>query len=288
MPIFISYSHADSDFVESLAKQLVRHKHYIWLDKWELNVGDSLIQRIQGALHQTPGLIVILSKASIESEWCKKELESGLIRELEEKRVVVFPVIKEDCELPLFLRGKVYADFRKSFDDGFRSLNEGIAKISNASQGREERPDFQTDWAVDWGSTDGVGWMRMVLLDHSPRFPFSCYTEVRFAFDRKTSNWFIREVQADRSELAQIQVMSVLIEELRNLGDFRIIIPDQFVQRRSIECADSSSTIKFMVKIDTRRLGEDTGRDILFDVGDQLTKIYNGWVKIVRPLQSAD
>src|ERR1700730_6727033 len=122
MPIFISYSHDDADFVETLARQLVRHKLYIWLDKWELNVGDSLIQKIQGALHHTPGLIVALSKASVHSEWCKKALEGGLIRELEEKRVVVFPVVKDDCELPLFLRGKLFADFRKDCDRGFKSL----------------------------------------------------------------------------------------------------------------------------------------------------------------------
>lgn len=287
MPIFISYSHADADFVESLAKQLVRHKHYIWLDKWELNVGDSLIQRIQGALHLTPGLIVILSKASVESEWCKKELESGLIRELEEKRVVVFPVVKEDCELPLFLKGKVYADFRSSFDDGFRALNEGIAKISNPTQGRAERPDFHTDWAVDWGARNGVGWMKMVLLDHSPQLPYSCYTEVKFAFDKRTSDWFVDELRAERAELAQLHVMGTLVQKLAEVGDFRILIPDQFVQSRTIECLTEAPRIKTLVSIDTRRLGEDTGRDILFDVGSQLTKIHAGWKKIVQPPQGA-
>lgn len=282
MPIFISYSHADSEFVESLAKQLVRHKHYIWLDKWELNVGDSLIQRIQAALHLTPGLIVVLSKASVESEWCKKELESGLVRELEEKRVVVFPVVKDNCELPLFLRGKVYADFRESFDDGFRALNEGIARISNPTQGRAEQPDFHTDWAVDWDSRNGVGWMRMVLLDHSPRFPYSCYTEVRFAFDEPTSNWFVEQIKADRAELAQLQVMGALVQELKAIGDFRILIPDQFVQSRTLECAIESPRIRTLVEIDTRRLGEDTGRDVLFDAGSQLTNIYESWKKIIQ------
>jgi len=287
MPVFISYSHADSDFVDSLAKQLVSHRHYIWLDKWELNVGDSLIQKIQSALHLTPGLIVVLSKASVESEWCKRELDSGLIRELEEKRVVVFPLVKEDCELPLFLRGKVYADFRSSFDDGFRALNEGIAKISNASQGREERPDFLTDWAIDWGSTDGVGWMRMVLLDHSPKLPFSCYTEIRFVFDRRTSAWFIKEAEAERTAQAQLQVMGVLVKKVQDIGDFRMIIPDHFVQSKSLECSDGSSSVRFMAEISTRRLGEDTGRDILLDVGSQLAKIFEGSVKIVLPAQSA-
>lgn len=288
MPIFISYAHADSDFVESLAKQLVQQKHYIWLDKWELNVGDSLIQRIQSALHLTPGLIVVLSKAAVSSEWCKKELESGLIRELEEKRVVVFPVVKEDCELPLFLRGKVYADFRKSFDEGFRALNEGVAKISTPSQGRAENPDFHTDWAVDWGSKDGIGWMRMVLIDHSPQFPYSCYTDVRFSFDRPTSNWFVGQLRADRAQIAQVQVMGALIQKIREIGDFRILIPDQFVQSRQLECESRNPPISCLVEIDTRRLGEDTGRDVLFDAGNQLTNIYEGWRKIVQvPIDAA-
>lgn len=41
MPVFISYSHQDADFAHQLAGQLVLHKAYVWLDKWELHVGDS-------------------------------------------------------------------------------------------------------------------------------------------------------------------------------------------------------------------------------------------------------
>ena len=71
----------------------MKHKANIWIDQWELHVGDSLIEKVQEAIRGASGLLVILSKASVESEWCKKELSSGLIRELEEKRVVVLPVL---------------------------------------------------------------------------------------------------------------------------------------------------------------------------------------------------
>jgi hypothetical protein len=107
MPIFISYSHEDKTFVDRLAMQLVAYKAKVWLDKWELHVGDSLIKRIQDAIAGASALLVVLSKASVKSEWCKKELSAGLVRELEEKRVVVLPVLKEDCEVPLFLRDKL-------------------------------------------------------------------------------------------------------------------------------------------------------------------------------------
>jgi TIR domain len=69
---------------------------------------------------------VVLSKASTESEWCKKELSAGLLRELEERRVVVLPILIEDCEIPIFLRGKLYADFRTNFDAGIGTILEQL------------------------------------------------------------------------------------------------------------------------------------------------------------------
>lgn len=50
MAIFISYNQNDSDFVDKLAKNLVMRRHNVWVDRWELNIGDSLIDKIQGAL----------------------------------------------------------------------------------------------------------------------------------------------------------------------------------------------------------------------------------------------
>jgi len=40
------------------------------------------------------------------------------MRELDEKRVVVLPVIVEECDIPLFLREKMYADLRTNFNTG--------------------------------------------------------------------------------------------------------------------------------------------------------------------------
>ena len=66
-------------------------RHNVWLDRWELNVGDSIVERIQNALTESSAMLVILSKHSVESEWCKKELNAGIVRELDEKKVVVLP-----------------------------------------------------------------------------------------------------------------------------------------------------------------------------------------------------
>lgn len=283
MPIFISYSHQDADFVEKLARQLVRQKLYIWLDKWELNVGDSLIQRIQKAIDTAPGLIVVLSKASVASEWCKKELEGGLVRELEEKRVVVFPVVLEDCELPLFLRGKLFADFRKSFDEGLSTLVQSIARVSSADQGRVEVPDFHIDWAVDWHLNPRHTGMQVVLLEHSPLLPYSCFTDVTFPLEGPVAEWFRQEHSADRGETARAELLAVLAEKLAKVPDLRFRLKNQSPQTMTTECIDVNRGFKFVVRVSCRWLGQDTGRDILVDVGAQLQGISGQLTKIIKP-----
>lgn len=44
-------------------------------------------------------LLVNLSEASVDSEWCKNEINAGLLRELEKKQVLVMPVILEELKL---------------------------------------------------------------------------------------------------------------------------------------------------------------------------------------------
>src|SRR4051812_42614928 len=127
MPIFISYSQKDKDFVDNLARNLVAAKHHVWMDRWELSLGDSLTQKIEGALTEANAILVIISKNSVESHWFKRELSAGLIRELEERKTLVMPCLIDDCTIPLFLRDKLYADFRKSPDEAFNLVDKSLA-----------------------------------------------------------------------------------------------------------------------------------------------------------------
>jgi hypothetical protein len=163
MAIFISYNHKDRHFVENLAENLVAAKHHIWIDRWELSLGDSLTQRIQGALTKAHAILVIVSKNSVDSEWCKRELNAGLVRELEEKQTLVMPCVIDDCEIPLFLRDKLYADFRRDPDEAFDLVDRSLARFSNLFSDRAEQPKFLTDWAVSWRRQEIDGNQRIVV-----------------------------------------------------------------------------------------------------------------------------
>lgn len=133
---FISYSSRDRDWVERLAKDLRAKNLGVWFDKWEIRVGDSLIEKIGKGIRQNDFLIVVLSPNSVDSEWVKKELNEAMQREIREKRVVVLPVLMERCTLPPFLTDKKYADFAKSYEEGLSDLISSIVgHYGSLSQG---------------------------------------------------------------------------------------------------------------------------------------------------------
>lgn len=132
MTVFISYSHSDREFVDRLAVRLRSEKHSIWLDRWELGVGDSLTQKVQGALTSATAILVVLSSESVRSSWCQRELSAGLIRELEEQKTIVLPLVIEDCNIPIFVRDKLYADFRNDPDGAFDLVNKQLSVLSAA------------------------------------------------------------------------------------------------------------------------------------------------------------
>jgi hypothetical protein len=120
--IFISYSSKDRRFVERLATDLRNKGLYVWFDQWELKVGDSLVEKINAGLKSQDYLVVVLSKSSVSSQWVMQELIAGLIKELNEKRTIVLPVLIEDCDIPALLRDKIYADFRHDYHSGLNKL----------------------------------------------------------------------------------------------------------------------------------------------------------------------
>jgi hypothetical protein len=110
---FISYSHEDASFVDQLAEDLVASGVGVWLDRWEIRVGDSISDRIQSGLQESDYLLVVLSPNSVNSPWVHEELNAARFRQLESRRVVVLPVLYQDCEIPPLMTDKYYADCRE-------------------------------------------------------------------------------------------------------------------------------------------------------------------------------
>lgn len=128
--IFISHSSKDKSFVRRLAEDLRNLGVPVWFDEWELKVGDSLNFKIEEGIKDSSWLAVVISSNSINSKWVQKELNAAFSKELQRNNVFILPILMEDCEVPLFLKDKVFADFRKSYEKGFEALIKSLIPVN--------------------------------------------------------------------------------------------------------------------------------------------------------------
>lgn len=127
---FLSYSHDDRDFAERIAIELRKKGIEVWLDKWEIKAGDSLIQKIffEG-LSNCDIFLILLSNASVKSKWVKEELETTMIKRIEGVTRII-PLIKEKCEIPFPLRPLLWVDLSEDFDDGIHKIVKSVYNVS--------------------------------------------------------------------------------------------------------------------------------------------------------------
>jgi hypothetical protein len=119
---FLSHSSKDKSFVRRLAADLVAHGVKVWLDEQRILVGDSIPEKIAQGLAESDFFLMVVSQNSIESSWVKKELNNALVHEIERRKVKVMPIKLDDAQIPDSIIDKAYADFRGSYEDGFKRL----------------------------------------------------------------------------------------------------------------------------------------------------------------------
>lgn len=122
LSVFLSHNHGDKPFARRLTKRLKAHGIKVWLDEAEMQVGDSLISKIESAIHDCTYLGVILSPHSVYSSWVQREVNMALTEEIHGRRIKVLPLLQKECLIPGFLKDKLYADFTKDFELGFSFL----------------------------------------------------------------------------------------------------------------------------------------------------------------------
>lgn len=138
--VFISYTRTDRRFAHRLAKDVQALGFRVWLDTWEMKVGGSIIEGIESGIDQSAWMIVVLSPAALQSEWVLKELRSGLVKEAQEQKLFLLPVLYKNVVLPAFLRDKFHADFRKSYKAGFVFIKDRLLE--------EYRAQSQSSWIL--------------------------------------------------------------------------------------------------------------------------------------------
>jgi hypothetical protein len=94
-PLFISYSHADSEFVDKVGDYLTQKGIRYWRDIHKATAGP-LEEQVNRAIRQNPTVLVILSKNSTKSDWVEHEVRKARETGKELGRHVLCPVTLDD------------------------------------------------------------------------------------------------------------------------------------------------------------------------------------------------
>lgn len=143
---FISYSSHDQRFAARLYDDLRAVGVRGWLDSHDMKVGQSLHEQIHRAIQVHDKVLLILSKASIESEWVHVEIENALKREKARNQTILFPVRLDDAVLEASssqiqqIKEKYILDFRDwedptSYQRAFSRLVRDLAVSTSIESG---------------------------------------------------------------------------------------------------------------------------------------------------------
>jgi hypothetical protein len=139
---FISYSSKNQEFADRLYADLQDKGVRVWFAPHDLPIGARIRSSIDESIRLHDKLLLVLSEASVSSQWVEQEVETALAREREQKgRTVLFPVRIDDAVMEVkagwpallrntrnvgdFTRWKEYDSYHKAFNMLLRDLRAG-------------------------------------------------------------------------------------------------------------------------------------------------------------------
>jgi TIR domain len=124
--VFVSHRNSDDVPAEKLAEELRRAGHQVWFDKWEVNVGDSVVGRMNEGLEGAAYVVLCYSSSGVASPYTLREWLSALARQLGGRPVKILPVILTGDLPPAILADIKPADLARDWDEGVRQLLRAI------------------------------------------------------------------------------------------------------------------------------------------------------------------
>jgi hypothetical protein len=101
--VFISHRRVDAVLAEKLAQELKDAGNTVWLDDWEIGIGDSIIEKMHHGLEGASYLVLCFSNYGVMAPWISREWMSALARQMEGENVKILPVVLSGGSAPAII-----------------------------------------------------------------------------------------------------------------------------------------------------------------------------------------
>jgi hypothetical protein len=116
--VFVSFSSRDRAKAVAIARDLKRAGMAVWIDSDHIAAGDRVRAALDEGIRRSRSVLALVSSRSLNSQWVLNELDAAMLREIDERRKILIPVLLGNIEheqLPRDIRGKNYIDLRRNF-----------------------------------------------------------------------------------------------------------------------------------------------------------------------------
>lgn len=131
--VFLCHNSADKAEVKKIGEQLKEHGILPWLDEWELQPGLPWQRLLEEQMEHIKSAAVFVGTKGI-GPWQRQELDAFL-REFADRNCPVIPVLLASApkkpQLPIFLKGMTWVDFRSQEGDPLKRLIWGVTGERN-------------------------------------------------------------------------------------------------------------------------------------------------------------
>jgi TIR domain len=124
--VFICHRKDDDKKAERLAAEIRGAGHNVWIDLWNIEIGDSIVERINEGLESANYVIVCYSTIGIDSPWIKREWSTTLTNQLNGKNLKLLPVVLTGGGPPYILSDLFYVDLTKDWSEGIKRVLHAI------------------------------------------------------------------------------------------------------------------------------------------------------------------
>jgi hypothetical protein len=147
--VFISYAHADADWVRTLAENLHNSELQVFFDEWDIVPGDVLVHKLDEGILKSRNGVLIVSPASLSRPYVQEEYAAMMTRAIEGKQRLI-PVLVKDAEMPPLLANRVWVDFRNADGPDYVARVNNLVRAVKGQRGPPPRLPPGSDFkAVD-------------------------------------------------------------------------------------------------------------------------------------------
>ena len=141
--VFMSHASEDKErFVLPFATELMARGLNVWVDRWEMLPGDSLVKKIlTEGLGEAEAVIVVLSRNSVNKRWVVEELDAAVVKRIQQESRLI-PIVLDGLqpsELPVAVRHLLFEPVADT-----SRFNETVDRVVRAVLGQRNKPPIGT------------------------------------------------------------------------------------------------------------------------------------------------